>query len=54
MERIDFKMNEEDKKDIVKRDYEFSLRILYLVQELPNNPLSNKIISQNSKLTNEV
>lgn len=46
MERIDFKVNNEDKNDVVKRTYKFALRILYLVQKLPSNTVTNKIIGQ--------
>ncbi len=46
MDRLDFQVDEEDKKDIVRRTYKFSLRILYLVQKLPKNTLTNKIIDQ--------
>jgi len=41
MERVDFKIKEEDKKDIVKRTYKFGLRTLYIAQKLPNNPVTN-------------
>jgi four helix bundle protein len=46
MERVDFKISEGDKKDIIKRTYKFALRILYIAQKLPNNPVTNKIIGQ--------
>ena len=46
MERVDFKITEEDKKDIVKRTYKFGLRTLYIAQKLPNNPVTNRVISQ--------
>ncbi len=46
MDRLDFQVDGEDKKDIVRRTYKFSLRILYLVQKLPKNTLTNKIIDQ--------
>ena len=46
MEKVDFKINEEDKKDIVKRTYKFALRTLYIAQKLSFNPVTNKIIGQ--------
>ncbi len=46
MERIDFQVNEEDRKDIVKRTYKFALRILYIVSKLPKNPVTYRIIDQ--------
>ena len=46
MERIDFQVNEEDRKDIVKRTYKFALRILYVVNKLPKNVLTYRIIDQ--------
>jgi four helix bundle protein len=46
MERIDFQVNEEDKKDIVKRTYKFALRILYIVNKLPKNVLTYRMIDQ--------
>jgi len=46
MERIDFQVNEEDRKDIVKRTYKFALRILYIVNKLPKNALTYRIINQ--------
>jgi four helix bundle protein len=46
MERVDFKISEEDKKDIVKRTYKFALRTLYIAQRLPNNPVTNRVITQ--------
>ena len=46
MERIDFQVNEEDRKDIVKRTYKFALRILYIVNKLPKNVVTNRIIDQ--------
>lgn len=46
MERIDFQVNEEDRKDIVKRTYKFALRILYIVNKLPKNVLTYRIIDQ--------
>ena len=46
MERIDFQVNEEDRKDIIKRTYKFALRILYLVNKLPRNVLTYRIIDQ--------
>jgi len=33
MERIDFQVNEEDRKDIIKRTCKFALRILYIVNK---------------------
>ncbi len=30
MERVDFKITEEDKRDIVKRTYKFALRTLHM------------------------
>ena len=46
MERIDFQVNEEDRKDIIKRTYKFALRILYIVNKLPKNVLTYRIIDQ--------
>lgn len=46
MERIDFQVKEEDRKDIVKRTYKFALRILYIVNRLPKNVLTYRIIDQ--------
>jgi four helix bundle protein len=46
MERIDFQVNEEDRKDIVKRTYKFALRILYIVNKLHKNVLTYRIIDQ--------
>ena len=46
MERIDFQVNEEDRKDIVKRTYKFALRIFYIVNKLPKNVLTYRIIDQ--------
>jgi len=46
MERVDFKITEEDKKDIVKRTYKFALRTLYIAQKLPKNPVTNRVITQ--------
>ncbi len=46
MERIDFQINEEDRKDIIKRIYKFALRILYIVNKLPKNVLTYRIIDQ--------
>jgi len=46
MEKVDFKINEEDKKDIVKRTYKFALRTLYIAQKLPHNQVTNRVISQ--------
>jgi len=46
MERVDFKISEEDKKDVVKRTYKFGLRTLYIAQKLPNNPVTNRVITQ--------
>ncbi len=46
MERVDFRIKEEDKNNIIKRTYKFALRTLYIAQKLPNNPVTNKIIGQ--------
>ena len=46
MEKIDFQVNEQDRKDIVKRTYKFALRILYIVNKLPKNVLTYRIIDQ--------
>ena len=46
MERIDFQVNEEDRKDIIRRTYKFALRILYIVNRLPKNVLTYRIIDQ--------
>ena len=46
MERIDFQVKEEDRKDIITRTYKFALRILYIVNKLPKNALTYRIIDQ--------
>jgi len=46
MERIDFQVNGEDRKDIVKRTYKFALRIFYIVNKLPKSVLTYRIIDQ--------
>jgi four helix bundle protein len=46
MERIDFQVNEEDRQDIIKRTYKFALRIFYIVNKLPKNVLTYRIIDQ--------
>ncbi len=46
MERVDFQVNEEDRKDIIRRTYKFALRILYIVSKLPKNVLTYRIIDQ--------
>lgn len=46
IEKEAFKVNEEDKKDIVRRTYKFALRIVYIASKLPKNGLTNRIISQ--------
>jgi four helix bundle protein len=46
MEKVDFKIKEEDKNNVVKRTYKFALRTLYIAQKLPNNPITNKVIGQ--------
>jgi four helix bundle protein len=46
MERVDFKIKEEDKNNVIKRTYKFVLSTLYIAQKLPNNPVTNKIIVQ--------
>jgi four helix bundle protein len=46
MERMDFQVNEEDRKDIIKRTYKFALRILYIANKLPKNVLTYRIIDQ--------
>jgi len=46
MERVDFKIKEEDKNNVVKRTYKFALRTLYIAQKLPNNPVTNRVIGQ--------
>ena len=46
MERIDFQVNEEDRKDIVKSTYKFALRVFYIVNKLPKNILTFRIIDQ--------
>jgi four helix bundle protein len=46
MERVDFKIKEEDKNNVIKRTYKFALRTLYIAQKLPNNPVTNKVIGQ--------
>jgi four helix bundle protein len=46
MERIDFEISEEDKKDIVKRTYKFGLRTLYIAQKMQKNPVTNRVITQ--------
>ncbi len=46
MERVDFRIKEEDKNNVIKRTYKFALRTLCIAQKLPNNPVTNKIIGQ--------
>ncbi len=46
MEKIDFQVNEEDKRDIVKRTYKFALRIIYIASKLPQNAVTYRIINQ--------
>jgi len=46
MERVNFKIEEEDKKDVAKRTFKFALRTLYIAQKLSNNPVTNRIIGQ--------
>ncbi len=46
MERVDFQVNEEDRKNIVKRTYKFALRIFYIVNKLPKNVLTYRLIDQ--------
>ncbi len=46
MERVDFRIDEEDKNNVVKRTYKFALRTLYIAHKLPSNPVTNKIIGQ--------
>ena len=46
MDNTNFEVVEEEKNDVVRRTYKFALRILYLVQKLPNNAVTNRIISQ--------
>lgn len=46
VEKEAFKVNEEDKKDIVRRTYKFALRTIYIASKLPQNALTNRIISQ--------
>jgi four helix bundle protein len=46
IEKIDFQVTEEDKKDIVKRTYKFALRIIYIASKLPQNALTFRITNQ--------
>jgi len=46
MERTKFQVNEEDKKDIVKRTYKFALRTIYIASKLPQSALTFRIIDQ--------
>ena len=46
MEKINFQVNEEDKRDIVKRTYKFALRIIYIASKLPQNAVTYRIINQ--------
>ena len=46
MERVDFQVMEEDKKNIVKRTYKFALRIIYIASKMPQNALTFRIINQ--------
>jgi len=46
MEKKDFQVTEEDKRDIVKRTYKISLRVFYIVNKLPKNVLTFRIIDQ--------
>jgi hypothetical protein len=46
MVRVDFKIKEEDKNNMIKRTYKFALKTLYIAQKLPNKPVTNKIIGQ--------
>jgi len=46
MVRVDFKIKEEVKNNIIKRTYKFALRTLCIAQKLPNKPVTNKIIGQ--------
>jgi four helix bundle protein len=46
MERVEFQVMEEDRKDIVKRTYKFALRIIYIASKMPQNALTFRIINQ--------
>jgi four helix bundle protein len=46
MNRLDFRVNEEDKKDFVRRAYKFALRSIYIAGKLPQNALTYRIINQ--------
>ena len=46
MERVDFKIKEEGKNNVIKRTYKFALRTLSIAQKLAFNPVTNKIIGQ--------
>ncbi len=46
MERVDFQVNEEDRKNIIKRTYQFALRIFYIVNKLPKNVQTYRLIDQ--------
>lgn len=46
IEKINFQITEEDKRDIVKRSYKFALRIIYIASKLPQNALTFRIINQ--------
>jgi four helix bundle protein len=46
MDKQKFQVTDEERKDIVKRTYKFALRIIYIASKLPQNSLTNRIISQ--------
>jgi len=46
MEKKDFQVTEEDKRDIVKRTYKFALRTIYFASKLPQNAVTHRIIHQ--------
>jgi four helix bundle protein len=46
MDRKSFHVDEEEKKDIVKRSYKFALRTLYIAGKLPRNAATFRLIDQ--------
>jgi len=46
MDRKDYQVGEEDRKDIIRRTYKFALRIFNIVNQLPQNVLTYRIINQ--------
>ena len=46
MDTSKFQINEDEKKNIVKRTYKFGLRILYIAGKLPRNAGTYRLIDQ--------